>query len=118
MEQVVGRIDQQNHLDRRLTPAAPSGTGCPVPGRAVRRPERKYRLRFLIIQEPEVLLREAGHRMPGSIGHQHIESDSSLRRFGLGPRPMREFRTIGILPSGRRGTLLGKRRTRNTEQHK
>src|SRR6185437_8476365 len=95
----VSDIDQQDHLDR--------GIFFPGPYGAIHFLERTYRLRFLVIEECEILLREPGNRTPGSIRHHHIELDSVLRLALAGWRAMREFRTALIPLRGRRGALLG-----------
>jgi hypothetical protein len=72
----VGGIDQQDHLNRRIA--------LPGPSQTIHRLERKYRPRFLVVEQREVLLFETGDSPARVIGHHNIELDFAFGRARRG----------------------------------
>ena len=76
VQRVVGRVDQQDDLDRRL--------GGALAGLPIYCTKETYRLRFLVIEHDEIALLETSDRPPRSIRHQDIQLDlafPSARRW-------------------------------------
>jgi len=72
VQRVVGRVDQQDDLGRRL--------GSALAIRSVERAEETYRLRFLVIEQGEIALLETSDRPPRSIRHHDIQLDLTFPR--------------------------------------
>src|SRR5258705_197834 len=68
VQRVVGRVEQQDDLDRRIATRK-------LGSRSIDGLEGTYLLRFVVVEQGKIPLLKAGDGLPRSIGHQDIEFD-------------------------------------------
>ena len=95
VEGIVGCVDQQNDLNRRL--------GDALADRSICRAKEKYRLRFLVIEQSEIVLLKTRDRPSRGIGYKNIELDLAFGRTWR--RTMKELRVVLIRSLGALGGI-------------